>query len=463
MSSQYRFFLREPDGTPLAWIPPTAWVYFGYTRRVNDVGRFEGSINMTKYSYLEPFFNVEAGGHLDAILEVWRSVDLTPPDFYLEQQFLVRYSRKELLNDGRERLTIIARTLEFFLESCIIFPDDVNPPALPTEGDEASDYYAPSPGAFPWPLPNTPNFTGVPLVAANSDTTEKMTAVMDWCQITNPDALLNVTIPAAPGGGIPEHHIGERYGNLLEVLQDLSAASWWASFGGLSGTPINNGVDWRLTPNLTSPYLPWTFEIRVGGWGVDHRASSTRPIVFSPTKNNMTQPVILVDRLEEKTRVLVGGDGTDQARDILSVVDNARIADSIYNLRDEFIDSRKIDPFAAVPPPDGIDQATEQGQRRLKERGIRRDFSFILTDNKNTQYGIDFGLGDLISAEFSGALQEFQIREIEVNQNNNQEEQITVRLGPLDGSAWRSSDIWEQLVSRIRDLAKQNTEDAAGT
>lgn len=463
MSGQYRFFLREADGTALAWIPPTAWVYFGYTRRVNDVGRFEGSINLPQYGYLEPFFNVEAGGHLDAILEVWRSVDLAPAIFYLDQQFLLRYSRKELLNDGRERLTTIGRTIEFALESCVIYPDDVNPPALPTEGDEASDYYAPAPGAFPWPLPAQANFTGVPLTTAASDTADKLAAMVAWCKITNPIALVNVTIPAPPAGGIPAHHIGERYTNLLEALQNASGASWWASFHGLSATPVNNGCDWRLTPAVAAPYIPWTFDVRVGQFGTDHRASSTRPVVFSPNKNNMTQPVILVDRLEEKSKVLVGGDGTDAARNILAVVDNARIADSIANKREEYIDSRKISAFAAIPPPDGIDQATEQGQKRLKEKGIRRDYSFILTDNPNTRYGVDFSLGDLISAEFDGTLQDFQVREVEINQSVSAGETIVVRLGPLDGSSFKSADLYEQLVSYMRDLSEQNTEDAAGT
>jgi hypothetical protein len=67
MSAQYRFFLREADGTALTWIPPEAWLFFSYTRRVNDVGRFEGAISLVQYPQFEPFFDVEPGGFLDAI------------------------------------------------------------------------------------------------------------------------------------------------------------------------------------------------------------------------------------------------------------------------------------------------------------------------------------------------------------------------------------------------------------
>lgn len=460
MSAQYRFFLREADGTALAWIPPTAWVQFSYTRRVNDVGRFEGIINLTNYEYLWEFFDVEPGGHLDAILEVWRSVDDTPPIYRLDQQFLMRYDREELLNDGRPRGTVIGRTIEYLLESCTVFPDNANPPAMPPEGDEATDYYG---GVFPWPLPTAPNFDGIPLVLATSDTASKLAALVEWAQISNPIALVNVTIPAPPAGGIPAHHIGERFTSLLDALKAASGASWWASFHGLSATPINNGCDWKLTPAVAAPYIPWSFDVRVGQWGTDHRASSAAPVVFSPTKNNMNQPVTISDRLEERTKVYVGGDGADAARNILAVVNNARIADSIYNKREKYVDSRKIDPFAAVPPPYGIDQATEEGQRYLKELGIRRPFTFILTENKNTQYGKDFDLGDLVSAAFGATLEDFQVRQIEINVGAYSNESIDVELGPLDGSAAKSSDFFQQLVSLIREIQAEATGEAAGT
>lgn len=160
---------------------------------------------------------------------------------------------------------------------------------------------------------------------------------------------------------------------------------------------------------------------------------------------------------------MVGGDGQDQARDILAVVDNARIADSISNKREGWTDSRKVDAFAAGPPPNGIDQAVEMGQRRLKEKGIRRDFSFILTDNPSTRYGREFGLGDLISAQFDVSLQDFQIREVEINYSAHGHETVKIILGPLDGTFWKSSDAWEQMVALIKDIETQVEEATAAT
>lgn len=458
MSAQYRFFLREADGTGLAWIPPEAWIYFGYTRRVNDMGRFEGGISLVQYPQFNQYFDVEPGGHLDAILEVWRSVDFSPAQFYLEQQFFCRYRRNEYLNDGRLRMTCIGRTIEYLLSSCNVYPDNVNPPNLPQEGDEPADFYA----AFPWPLPAIPNFTGVPLTAVGSDTADKMAALVEWSQISNPIALVNVTIPAAPAGGIPAHYLAERNTNLLKSLQDASAASWFASFNGLSGTGADQGCDFRLTPAVAAPYLPWTFDVRVGQWGTDHRASSASPVIFSPEKNNMLQPVSLTDRLEEKTAVIVGGDGQDAARNILIVVDNARIADSIYNKREMYADSRKIDAFAAVPPPRGIEQATEFGQANLKEHGIRRQNTFIAIQQPGCQYGVDYNLGDLVTSQFLDS-NDYQIRQVEINYSNSGGETVTVEFGSLDGTFSKGNDLYQQMMSLIKDIQTEATDEAAGT
>lgn len=453
--AQYRFFMREADGTALAWIPPTSWLYFGYTRRVNDVGRFEGIFSPSISPSLMTYFDVEPGAYLDAILEVWRSPNQHPPVYRLEQQFLVRYRRDELLNDGRDRVTVIGRTPEFLLESCHIHPEG----AIPPDGDEPADYYA----LWPWALPGAATFTGPPHTLVGSDTYDKLQAMFSRCLVTNPVALTNVVLGAAGAGGIPAHYIGERYSNLLKALQDHSAASWWASFNGLAGTPADNGCDFQLTPAVAAPYIPWTFNVMVGGWGADRRASSASPVIFSPEKGNVQQPVKITDRLSEKTRIIVGGDGQDAARDILLVINAARIADSVSNKREEYIDSRQIDAFANPAPPNGIDKATEEGQKRLKEKGIRRELTFIVSQQPNTEYQRDFDLGTLVSGKFNGVMDDYQVRQVEVNYSNTSSEVIAIELGPLDGSAAKGQDIFEQMLTLIHDTQVQAAEAAAGT
>lgn len=464
----YRFFMRRTDGTPLAWIPPDSWLYFEYTLRVNDVSRFEGITSMTINPQLREFLDPENGAYLDAIIEVWRrprqvSGKITSSeDFVLEGEFLLRYVREELLNDGRSRLTIIARSPVHLLARGVIMPGISGVLDLPPQGEQVSDF------GWPWALPISNDvFDGRPIIPAPpQSTSEMMWAMVTWIKnVCNSTALGEVDPGAlAPAvAGLRSHPVEERYKNLLDALQRASAMSWFAWYHGLPTAPplTTEGVDFDVVRSATLGPGFWDFITYPGGRGTDRTIGSTvtTPVILTPKLNNVVQPVEVLDRLDEKTRIIVAGDGQDASREVIRVQNITDDAGSIWNRNDEYIDSRRIDPFAA-----GIPTAVLDAYWRLRDKGKRRDHSIIFRQTDQVRYGVDFFLGDLMTIrKFSGDTVDMQMRQIEVRVSSTTNETIEVEFGLLDGSFRKRREFIDQMVDMQGDMLRRLYELGAGT
>lgn len=342
--ANYRFSLRDTSGNYVSHIPADAWVYFEYTRKKNQVGNCQGILSIRRYPELQNFFAVGPGQNLDFVLEVWRQPNLIRGlpilPYRRDAQYLLRYERKEHLNDGRPRRTTLCRTPEHLLGRARIYPRISTPPPITSEADGVA--------LWPWALPIEDTFTGGP----TGTTTERMKELFERAKSVTPSALLAVTAPVPTAGGIPDHPISERYTTLLEALQSASAASWYAWY-------VNTGGTGPLTPGPAGDPYPvdfslnwtgsgWLFETFIGGLGDDRRVGfSGNPLVLSPSKDNVSQPVWLTDRLEEETRTLIAGELSGQNRDIILFHDPNAELDSPWNTSEGYWDSRQLSGLGA--------------------------------------------------------------------------------------------------------------------
>jgi hypothetical protein len=116
-----------------------------------------------------------------------------------------------------------------------------------------------------------------------------------------------------------------------------------------------------------------------------------------------------------------------------------------------------------VPPPEGIAQAVSYGLARLKEKGIRRQNTFIALQQPGFLYQNDYDLGDLVTFQFtsSGGSEDFQIRQVEIVYSNSSGESVVLEFGGLDGTYFKGNDAYDQIVSLLKSVQAQATAAAA--
>lgn len=462
--ASYNNVIRDANtGAQLAVIPLSAVIWQQFSMIVNDVGRAEMIVNTALHPELREVFEFIDGTSVDTIWEVWRRparsltynyLDVTGfKNYTLQEQYLVRYIRDEILNDGRDRFTIVGRCKNHLLKRPLIYPRS----AMPGTGPDVATISA----LYPWALPVEDAFMGVAL--GSKDTPHQMRSTMSWAKSTNAVALGDVTVPAATiSGGIPNHYISLRYNELLEALQSMSAAAWYAGYWMLDGAS-GHGIDFKLVPASTAPYFPWTYTNKAP-YGTDRRVGYTAsPVIFSMQRGSVSQPVQIFDWSDARNRVVVGGAGDGKNRDVLRVDNDEDQVKGPWNVFEFWTDSRRIDPFGvlneALEPPayeyvvgGGIDQAVAHAWRYLRERGERNEFSFRPTDAYNTEYGVDYALGDLVSGQFKDSTRDLQVTKIEVTLSAEHGEQLEVELSPLDGSRFKGRDAFDDIASALQQL-----------
>lgn len=187
------------------------------------------------------------------------------------------------------------------------------------------------------------------------------------------------------------------YRNLLQALQEVAA------LGGGDFEMVQTGA------------TAWQFRWHHGQLGTDRTAS----VVFSPSLNNMANPVLLRGRMDEATVAIVGGQDTGTNRDIDIVTADAFNAS--YHSAEMFIDAR--------------DQSTgnleTRGASRLEQQRSRDELRFDVMQVFGTLYGKHYFLGDLVTASYGGVTATKQVHSVTVTyqarSSNPEEIQIGLR------------------------------------
>jgi hypothetical protein len=180
--------------------------------------------------------------------------------------------------------------------------------------------------------------------------------------------IAGATNPAEMLGGATISAPDLAYSNLLSTLQDVA-----------TGT----GSDFDFVRTGASTY---EFRFYPGQMGTDRRAS----VLFSLERGNMADPVYEIDRIEEKTVAIVGGQGDGSTR-VTRVVQGPDYP--VGRDAETFVDGRSAKTTSA------LDLA---GQTELRESRAKIGFGFRVLQTPGCAYGVHYFLGDLVTANYDG-------------------------------------------------------------
>ena len=449
------FFLWSTDGTPIGHIPSECFLYFEGEREVGDVANAQAILSTRLHPEVAEMFQVLKNQNLDAVLSVYRKPprirglpDL-PPTLY--NQYLLRYSRTEHLVNGKPRKVGILRDKLHLLKRPLIYPPGDLPLVVHDSASLATAVASYMTGVPAPPVVSSAKYTGLP---APADTCQQMWDIVSYCKARTPQPLQAINMPPLTvGGGIADHRVSWRYENSpLLALQRLRSASWYAWYHGFCPNP----VDFDLVPAANYPNFPWDFVVYPGGMGRDLRVGNTAgndPIILSAERDNVSYPSAITDRLEEVSATVVGGQGSQELRDVLKVVDLDRYNDSPWNGVEVFTHSSKIEAFNVSG---GVEQAAQDGWQALRDKGIRREVSAKLRSTEGVQLGRDIQIGDLVTVSFDEQLDHRQIRKTTIRLYGDKSHELEVELGSLDGKDSDGSNQYGRVVALINGIDEES-------
>lgn len=280
---------------------------------------------------------------LDSIIEVWRRVDRIGSDWYCESTALHRTAQHELTEGKLSIFTSYSRGLLDLLRRRILA------------------YYA---------------NTAQTLKSGPGETVIK--------------EFVNENAGPAAGGATTRLAIGLTPGLTIEASAGLGTVwsgsrSWLNLLETIQEVGALTSVDFTIE-RADNTSLNLIFKTFFPQQGTDRSAT----LVFSPTLGNMVGPSYTLSRTEEVTRVIVLGQGQDNAR--ASVVrQSADITDSVFNIIETSIDARNQTTIA------GLQTA---GDLHLLKSRKQASFTFNVLQIGAVQYGADYFLGDIVTAGF---------------------------------------------------------------
>lgn len=175
---------------------------------------------------------------------------------------------------------------------------------------------------------------------------------------------------------------------LLDVAIDLANAS--------------NTAGTYLTFEIFAP-TESTLELRTYATqrGTDRRASTSNPVILSRARGNLTNDHLIIDYTESASFIIAGGQGEETNRIIGTAFDATRAAGSPFGRIERFRDAANVSTQAAVD-----DEADSQ----LRAARPLILFTGNLVETPALTRGIDYDLGDMVTAEHPQSGQQYDVR-----------------------------------------------------
>lgn len=166
---------------------------------------------------------------------------------------------------------------------------------------------------------------------------------------------------------------------------------------------------------------PGTFEFRVfiGPRGIDHSAGSAFPVIVSEERFNLTNAALENDWQTEKNFIYAAGQGQEDDRVVRTAQDDARIKISPFNRQEFNRDARQI----YLP-----DSLQNDADAALEEMRPRQVFTGMITQTEGCIYGVHWGWGDIVTAEYLGQSFDCHVEAVAINIDANGTEKITGQL-----------------------------------
>jgi hypothetical protein len=180
------------------------------------------------------------------------------------------------------------------------------------------------------------------------------------------DGVIEGITVAADGGFGNVISKGCAYENLLEALQKIAA------IGGGDFDLVKTGA------------ATWQFRWYTGQRGTDR----TDSVLFALERGNMAAPEYTHDRVDERTVAIVAGQGeeSDRAVEVRTGPDYAADNDI-----ETFVEASDLTTTAGLQ---------SRGDTELEESRARQQFEFAVLQTPGCFYGVHYGLGDLVKAQY---------------------------------------------------------------
>lgn len=338
MAVEYEIRIRDPDGDLKKIIPGRGFMRLQYVNEVNGAGVsfFDIPSNHTAIPYLDH----------DGIIEIRRRDLAARPiiDWYIDWQGLFVDRDKWLENNQ----------LSMFRAICVGKLDLLAGETIAWPANKANySYFSAQPAETILKALVTHNAVEATATVANG---------RDYNTDVN-----GVTIATDSGAG---NTLTREFGgkNLLASLQDIAKVG---------------GGDFDLIRTSGANYQ---FRWYPGQRGTDR--SST--LIFALQYKNMESPRLTGNRLTERTRVVVLGQGSEGARP--RQVRTGVNYDALARNRTEFLETSETETAAL--------QAA--GDLRLVELEAMADLQFVVRQSAARQYGRDYFVGDLAASFWEG-------------------------------------------------------------
>jgi hypothetical protein len=198
--------------------------------------------------------------------------------------------------------------------------------------------------------------------------------------------------------------------NLLVVCQEIAEASR------LNGSDLYFGFvpTYGDTGTISPTFTTWATRP-----GQDHGSTSNSRVIFGETWGNLSSPSIEYDYTEEASVVYAGGQGDGIARNVVEIEDSTRSGRSVWGRREVFTSATGEDTTAAV---------TSRAQAVLEASRARLRFGATLLDSEQARYGIHWGWGDTVVAEYRGSQFDGIIKGVQIDVDDAGNETIVATL-----------------------------------
>lgn len=209
---------------------------------------------------------------------------------------------------------------------------------------------------------------------------------------------------------------GEIDGISIETDSGRGAVTDWGCFGDvvldtLNGLSILGPGDFDLA--RTGP-AGWQFRYYPNQLGTDR----TTTVMFGMKLGNMNDPAYRLDRTDERTVAIVGGQDSGANRDF---VVRTGAGYSAGHHREMFVNASDLST---------ADGYQARGDKVLKDYQAKETFSFRIVQAPNCMYGIHYFLGDLVKTinPFTGNVVTQKVIERMFGVDQKSKESVTVKL-----------------------------------
>jgi hypothetical protein len=198
--------------------------------------------------------------------------------------------------------------------------------------------------------------------------------------------------------------------NVLTILQEICDTSR-AGGTNLYFDIVPNGIGTAWT----STAIPYLFKTYTSQRGQD----LTDTVFFGKEYGNLSGAYFFTDHSDEENYIYGLGQQTKEARNVQTASSTTRIAASIYNLCEGTAQANTQSEDAGV--------TAAANAKLAKARPVKR-FGGQLLDTGDYRYGVDWGFGDRVTAEYAGQQFDCEITAVSISVDGNGQETFDCRV-----------------------------------